>query len=105
MVAQIISSGINATNWDKVNHNGLFDDKFSTDQPNGISNLIDGIQFLQKSMSDGNDDVLRTFLQCYGISWLDGMDLFDNLSSTYCLVKLSLLEELNPWMRSILRAN
>ena len=40
----------------------------------------------------------RIVFNAFGISWLDGLELFDNLSPNYCLVNKRLMHESNTAM-------
>lgn len=46
---------------------------------------------IQKAMVENDLSVTRTVYQAFGISLLDGLDLFKNFSQNYCIVNKEFL--------------
>ena len=67
-----------------------------------IFKIVSTIQQIWKALNDDEDHFLqRLIYDAFGVSWLDGLDLFDNFSSNYCLISKKLLAE-KPGMTSAL---
>ena len=52
---------------------------------NSTFKIIDDIFKVHWGLQDGDIEMQRQVFAAFDISWLDGLDLFDNLSPNYCL--------------------
>ena len=54
---------------------------------------MESMHEIHKAMIENDTDVQRVVYDSFGVSLLDGLDLFDNFSPNYCLVKMSELDK------------
>ena len=60
--------------------------------------FLDAMHGIHKSITEGNHEIERVVYDSFGVSLLDGLELFNNFSSNYCLVKMSTLEQSHATM-------
>eukprot|EP00353_Schmidingerella_taraikaensis_P013693 CAMPEP_0185594200 /NCGR_PEP_ID=MMETSP0434-20130131/73973_1 /TAXON_ID=626734 ORGANISM="Favella taraikaensis, Strain Fe Narragansett Bay" /NCGR_SAMPLE_ID=MMETSP0434 /ASSEMBLY_ACC=CAM_ASM_000379 /LENGTH=98 /DNA_ID=CAMNT_0028221331 /DNA_START=337 /DNA_END=633 /DNA_ORIENTATION=+ len=50
--------------------------------------IIDLLYKMQRDLCSDQIEVQRVVYESFGVSWLDGLDLFDKFSPNYCLMKV-----------------